>query len=117
MCGECQDWLHEIIEKSKHATREAFKVFLNTVEAIIPEATSMEFEDFWDSYEILQESVGLHVAECLPQPESVVMPLKRKPVKKFHPASKQSQPDAMWLPFGWQYNDRANVGRNRLHAS
>lgn len=71
ICGECRDWLREVAEQSKPATREAFKTFLNTIAAIIPELSSVEFEDFRDVYELLEASVGQHVAECLPQPEAV----------------------------------------------
>ena len=54
MCNECQEWLHEVIEKTKPATRQAFKVFLNTLEAIIPEFNVAEFNSDLCGYEHLE---------------------------------------------------------------
>lgn len=99
MCDECQEWLHTVKEKTKPATAEAIKAFWNVVEAVIPEADSRIFENWLNGYEILEEEVGLLVAECLPKPDAIFVGNQQKVVKKFEPASTQPQPDAIWLPF------------------
>lgn len=99
MCDDCQNWLHKVMEMTKPATAEAFKVFVNTIEAIIPEASNLEFEDYWDSYPNLEESVGLHIAECLPKPDAVYVNEADVKKKRFEPLSTEAQSDALWLPF------------------